>query len=175
MASDLIRRVLVILPAFPNMAEIQAVRRRYDPNLELIGPHITLVFPFESPMGSSELRIHIEGATAGLAPFPVRLGGITAQEGEYLFLNVKRGNDAIVDLHDRLYGGPLAPHLDRAYTFTPHVTIGRLPDRPALDAALADTAQTDLACEVLADTVSVYSFWPHGPRGIEFVVPLGGR
>lgn len=174
MASDLIRRVLAILPAFPNLGAIEAVRRRYDPNLALIGPHITLVFPFECALGAAELRGHIERATAGLAPFPVLLGGITAQEGEYLFLNVKRGNDAIIELHDRLYGGPLAPFLDRAYTFTPHVTIGRLPDRAALGEALADTAALDLACEVMADAVSVYSFWPGGRRGVELAVPLAG-
>ena len=43
----------------------------------------------------------------------------------HLFLVPDEGRDAIVDLHDRLYRGPLAPQLRPGLPYMPHVTLGR--------------------------------------------------
>ena len=43
----------------------------------------------------------------GLHPFNIVLKGVTGSEEEYLFLNVKVGNDQIIELHDKLYSGLL--------------------------------------------------------------------
>jgi hypothetical protein len=66
----------------------------------VVPAHITLVFPFESPLGTDELRAHIERMVQGIGPFPLCLAGVTGMNAEYLFLNVKRANDALIELHD---------------------------------------------------------------------------
>src|SRR5690242_2890498 len=102
-AQDL--RVVVVFPRFVNMEGIERVRRTYDPLAEGVPPHITLVFPFASALALEELVAHARAAVGGLRPFPIELREITGHEGEYLFLNVKRGNDALIALHDGLYTG----------------------------------------------------------------------
>jgi hypothetical protein len=75
------------------------------------------VFPFDSELPTGQLRDHVQSCVAGLAPFPVRLSQVTGSEGEYLFLNIKRGNDELIALHDRLYTGPLERLLGGAGVF----------------------------------------------------------
>jgi 2'-5' RNA ligase len=41
-------------------------------------------------------------------------------------LNIGRGNDEVMQLHDVLYSGALATHHVRRHTFVPHVTVGRV-------------------------------------------------
>ena len=43
-------RTIMIFPEFENMEIIDNIRKKYDPLAELVRPHITLVFPFESQM-----------------------------------------------------------------------------------------------------------------------------
>ena len=52
-------------------------------------------------------------ATKGLTPFEVTLREVTGHIEEYLFLNVKRGADQLVALHDQLYSGVLSPPILR--------------------------------------------------------------
>ena len=106
------KRAIVLFPKFDNIDAIQAVRERFDPLAKYIAPHITLVFPFDSALSTEELREHMARTLQGVKRFPVQLRGITGDFREgYLFLNVKRGNDSIIDLHDRLYQGALEPFL----------------------------------------------------------------
>lgn len=114
----------------------------------------------------------MKAAVAGSGPFPIRLAGITGSEGEYLLLNVKRGNDAIVELHDRLYAGPLRRHLSREHTFTPHVTVGRLSTQAAFRSALDEATALDVDISTVAAAVSVYRDGGNGSRPHEFEVGL---
>jgi 2'-5' RNA ligase/GNAT superfamily N-acetyltransferase len=168
------RRVIVAYPKSADQAAWQpvlAVRDRFDPLAASIAPHLTLVFPFEDPLSDDELREHIRQATSAAAPFDITLGGITAHENEYLFLNVKRGNDALIQLHDRLYSGPLSPYLVRRNTFVPHVTVGRV-SAASLAAALEATAKLVSPIEARVDNVSVYRIEPNGARTDIFDLPL---
>src|SRR5690349_16746674 len=99
------RRVIVTFPPSGDVARLAILRERFDPLARLVPPHITLVHPFADDISDGELRAHVEDATRGLPAFPVRLSGITGAEGEYVFLNVKQGNDALIELRDRLYAG----------------------------------------------------------------------
>lgn len=168
-------RAIVIFPDLPAPAleAIQAVRRDYDPLAELVPPHLTLVFPFTNTLPAQLLEAHMDRIARGVGLFDLHLGEVTGSEDEYLFLNVKRGNDELIALHDRLYTSPLAPLFDPRFTYRPHLTVGRLPDPGAFAAALAD------ACERLRGTfettmrfICAYRIGADGTRAVESTVAL---
>lgn len=162
----------MLFPPAADLAPVLPLRERFDPLAGVVPPHITLVFPFEDELTAETLRAHVEKAVRGVGPIPVQLAGITGSEGEYLFLNVKRGNDPLIDLHDRLYTGPLRRHLSLAHTYVPHVTVGRLADRAAFEQALAVASVADLCTETICNTVSICRIQQDGTVGMESEVPL---
>lgn len=132
-------RAIHIFPEFSNERSIDTLRAEYDPLYGLIQPHVTLVFPFESTLTTESLQQHLQESVIGLKPFSIVLKGVTGAEEEYLFLNVKVGNDQIIELHDRLYAGLLQRYLNRSRTYTPHVTVGRLDDKQTFEYAVSET------------------------------------
>jgi len=168
------KRVVVAFPKIESAIEwkqLLSVRERFDPLAGRIAPHLTLVFPFEDTMSDLALEQHLRNVVTDLPRFPVTLREITAHENEYLFLNVKRGNDALIHLHDALYTGALAAHRVRMHTFVPHVTVGRLLPED-LPAALDATADVTSAIHANVDTISVYRIEPDGMRPALFELPL---
>jgi 2'-5' RNA ligase len=85
------KRVVVIFPKFERLDLIEQIRSVFDPLAASVKAHITLVPPFEDDVSSEQLHSHIEQAIKDIQPFHITLQGITGHEGEYLFLNVKRG------------------------------------------------------------------------------------
>ena len=167
------KRAIVLFPNFNNIDAIQAVRERFDPLAGYIAPHITLVFPFESALSTEELRIHMARALKGVKRFPVQLCGITGDFRDgYLFLNVKRGNDSIIDLHDRLYQGTLEPFLFRKVTYCPHITVGRLEQQTEFDQALEELAGFSEQFEAEIDRISVENIDSSERSTIELEVDL---
>ena len=69
-------RTIMIFPKFNNMEIIDSIRKKYDPLADLVRPHITLVFPFQSDITDAKLGSHIENAIAGISPFSLHLAGI---------------------------------------------------------------------------------------------------
>jgi 2'-5' RNA ligase len=163
--------------AFPRIVhaeawqEILSVRDRFDPLARDLPPHLTLVFPFEDTLSDTALAEHVRGVLCGVHSFPVTFRDITAHENEYLFLNVKRGNDALVALHDALYTGPLARHLVRLHTYVPHVTVGRVPAHQ-LAAALEATSAIIRAHEAIVDTITVRAIDSDDKRTAVLDLPL---
>jgi 2'-5' RNA ligase/GNAT superfamily N-acetyltransferase len=174
-AAPIPRRVIV---AYPNVADqaawqaVLAVRDRFDPLAASIAPHLTLVFPFEDPMSDDELAAHLRQCTARMPAFDVTFAGITAHENEYLFLNVKRGNDTVIQLHDTLYSAALSRHLVRRNTFVPHITVGRS-SAQGLPAALQATANLVSPIDARVDRLSVYRIEQNGQRRDLFEQLLG--
>jgi 2'-5' RNA ligase len=149
------RAIVLFLPG-PEPDSVVALRRQFDPLFGSLAAHVTLVFPFQSDMLPEALRLHVEQAVRGVSPVTVRLAGVTGANGQYLFVNVKRGNDALIELHDRLYRGPLEAYLSREFTYTPHVTVGRFTDDVAFRAALEVAFTAAIDFEATLDAVSVY-------------------
>lgn len=169
------KRVIVIFPTIEEpdqLAAIADLRRRYDPLADLVQPHITLVFPFESEITGRKLRDHVRTCVQSIAPFRARLSQVTGHEGEYLLLNVKHGNDDLVALHDLLYGGPLAQYLSTEYTFVPHLTVGRIADKQVWREAVQLSSAVSILVEFVVSEVSVYEIEPSGTRSLTVVVPL---
>jgi 2'-5' RNA ligase len=125
---------------------IDGVRRRHDPIATSIPAHFTLVYPFDGDMEIVALRRHMTSALAAFDAFEVTLDGVSGAEGRYLRYDIKQGNDTLIAMHDQLYAGPLARHLDRRESFQPHLTLGRIDDaqrwREALDELAATAPRT---------------------------------
>jgi 2'-5' RNA ligase len=150
-------RAIHIFPEFSNLYSINAIRAKYDPLANLIPPHVTLVFPFESNVSTEVLAEHMKESTGTLKPFRIVMTGVTGAEGEYLFLNVKVGNDQIIQLHDKLYTGVLRQYLYRNLTYTPHLTIGRVKDKQTFEFALAETDDLNEIFETTVHEIVVES------------------
>lgn len=163
------RRAIVIFPPEADLREAALLRQRFDPLAHLVAPHLTLVFPFDDDLPRADLERHMRTVLTGRHRFDLRLSGVTASDGEYLFLNVKRGNDEIIALHDALYGGRLEPHLSRMHTFVPHMTIGRL--STGVEDALRSTS-APMSIDTCADAVTAYRIHDDGRREIELVIAL---
>jgi 2'-5' RNA ligase len=152
---DKLKRAIVIFPRFENSYHIDHFRSQCDPLSITIEPHITLVFPFESHLSIESLRSHVEQIIQGFKPFPIRLYNITGSEGEYLFLNVKQGNDQIIELHDRLYSGLLAEYLSVENIYVPHLTIGRINNRSAFISALGVAQHMKFIFQTTVEEVAI--------------------
>jgi 2'-5' RNA ligase len=164
------KRAIVIFPKFNELHLIHQLRVQFDPLVNIIEPHITLVFPFESTLSAERLQTHIRQAVQGIGSFPIQLHDITGSEGEYLFLNVKRGNDQLIELHDRLYSSVLAGYLLVEHAFIPHLTVGRLANKPAFLSALEEARKVSTVFQTVIEEVTVYQVG--GNPAIEFGVRL---
>ena len=140
------KRCILIKPEFHNVENISALRRKYDPMAKHNGPHITLVFPFEGDITEDALRKHIIKAVSGFTSFELKLQGITGTSfllsdkiDNCMFLNVKQGNDKLIELHDKLYTGILEEYLCREVSYTPHVTLGKITDLDVYKRSLEET------------------------------------
>ena len=122
-------RSIVIFPQFKEYTDlIQNIRQQYDPLVDKIAPHITLVFPFKSKISSDLLHRHIKSCLSAFEPFDLCLKGISQGEGNYIFLNIVEGQEQIKRIHSLLYSGILRQFLSTQYYYQPHVTIAHLPD-----------------------------------------------
>ena len=172
-AFDQITRAIVIFPAFAGAAPIERLRGAYDPLADFIAPHITLVFPFTSAIATEALAAHMRRVTRDLAPFEVTLREVMGHMEEYLFLNVKRGADQLVALHDQLYSGMLATYHVPEHTFTPHLTVGRLDSTERFALALIDARRMTAQFVVRIEEIVAYRIGEEGSRAIDCQVFLG--
>jgi 2'-5' RNA ligase len=118
--------VFYALVHYPDIdtGRINQFRERYDPQVDLIGPHITVVFPVEESVGEQSLASHIESILSGWEPFPIRLKGLLQSRDDHFFLLVEEGRENVIRLYEELYVGMLAPFRREDIPFIPHVTLG---------------------------------------------------
>ncbi|WP_026884721.1 2'-5' RNA ligase family protein [Clostridium akagii] len=128
------KRSVILFPKFNNYNSINSIREKYYPLVKCIPPHITIVFPFESNISTNELNEHFKESLKGIKKFDIQLKDITGDFRDgFLFLNVKKGNDNIIELHDKLYSGILQNFLIKKITYCPHLTVGRLKEQKEFD------------------------------------------
>ena len=104
--------------------KVQDFRERNDPLGKLVEPHITLVFPFASALSDEALISHVETQVASTNQFQASLSRKPIVDAGYVYFSILVGLDQVSRLHDRLYDGPLVPHLENR-PYVPHITIGR--------------------------------------------------
>ena len=136
---------------YPNIdiKSINSFRRKYDPQVELIAPHITLIFPVAESFAEANLVQHIEGVLSSWQPFPFHLLGVQKSWDGYLFLMIPEGDADIIRLHNELYTGMLAGQRQEEIVFVPHLTLGVFADdseRYAQASEEAKQVQLDYHC-----------------------------
>ncbi len=111
---------------YPNVdtQPINLLRKRYDPQVDLIEPHITLMFPVPESIGENNLVSHLHSVLDGWQPFPIHLQGLQKSWDDYLFLMVEEGNAAIIGLQSEIYTGVLADYRKEDRPYVPHLTLG---------------------------------------------------
>ena len=130
-------RTILIFPEFDNIAVIDRIRDKYDPLAHLIRPHITLVFPFESPVSNEGLAQILDRILEGIHPFTLCVQGVSKRVdlfGNALMLDVTEGKDVLCRIHDALYSHEFR-EFDMGIPYDPHITVGNFPTSEALDAA----------------------------------------
>ncbi|MFT4107027.1 MAG: 2'-5' RNA ligase family protein [Lacrimispora sp.] len=151
------KRTVMIFPEFENIDIINHIRKKYDPLADLVSPHITLVFPFDSQLTKEELHLHLKECLSDIEPFKIKLKGFSThinEYGNYLFLNIVEGKDIIRSIHDRLYNGELNQS-DASYHYVPHMTVGKVPSVESLDEAFDDVNQCDTEFNTVVKMISV--------------------
>lgn len=168
----------MIFPKFENGQVIDRIRGKYDPLANHVKPHITLVFPFDSDIKTDELKEHITSVLAGYKPLEITLHKITPTEsfGRYLFLNVQKGSDEIIELHKRLYTGILQPYfpewLKGGDIFVPHMTVGCFECEEDFKAAINETRNIDDSFKTTVDEISVEIIDANEDSIIELNIPI---
>lgn len=115
---------LIHKPAI-DTSKIDAFRQKYDPHHNLVGPHITLVFPVrDADVEKDDLVKHIESILRRWKPFRVHIKGLDKSWDQWLNLNLQEGNNEVIALHDELYTGVLEPYLRKDLGYTPHIGLG---------------------------------------------------
>lgn len=163
--------------AFLNLDEnrwVEALRAQYDPLAHRVAAHLTLVHPITTTLAQQELLGHIQAVSRETRPIALKLQGITGHLGEYLFLNVKLGNDQVIALRDALYSGPLEAFREPLVTFVPHVTVGRLSSRDRFQEALSVTRAYTEPVVTVADALTCYRIHDDGRRVILHQAQLSG-
>lgn len=156
-------RTIMIFPEFENIDVINDIRKKYDPLADLVLPHITLVFPFDSELTNEELNLHLKECLRDIQPFKVELEGFSKQVNSYgnsLFLNVVQGIDEIKNIHDRLYKDKLK-QFDAGYDYVPHMTVGRVSSMELLDNAVDDVSAYNDKFSTVVKKISVEMIGDH--------------
>jgi 2'-5' RNA ligase len=111
---------------FPDIdtERINLLRKRYDPQFNLIEPHITLMFPVGEAIGENNLVNHVVSVLRNRQSFQVHLHGLERSSDDYLFLMVQEGNADIIGLHDEIYTGLLVGYRKPDRPYVPHLTLG---------------------------------------------------
>jgi 2'-5' RNA ligase len=161
------------------MKLIDEIRSKYDPLANHVRPHITLAFPFDSIIQTSELEEHLKSAISETKPFEIRLQGVTPSDlfGRYLFLNVSIGLKEICDLHCKVYSGILEsqyPVWLNRNDYLPHMTIGNFSTEGDYQTAINETKHFNESFDTIVRKVSVEIIDENEDSIIEIEVPLIG-
>jgi 2'-5' RNA ligase len=165
-------RSVVWFPRFDSSHPIHEYRERHDPKAGLIAPHLTLVFPFSSTLSSLQIETHVKRVVRIWPLLPVTFQGAHSYLDEFLFLHVRHGGTAIVELHRQLHRGILAPFLRSDIPFIPHVTVGRSSSREELRQAVADTWMLDRPTTDTMREVTLLEVTPDGRARPEAIIAL---
>ncbi len=138
------KRAIVWFPKFESadhLGRIQRFRLEHDPLGAKIEPHLAVVFPFHANLTVAQLVSHIKRTTAGWPALPVTFRGVdsvASPNGLFTLLMCDLRNEAVTELHDRLYRGVLAGFLRDDIEYRPHITLAQSNTNAAFEVALAD-------------------------------------
>lgn len=150
---------------------IQRIRRKYDPTLSVVGPHVAVLFPVPETVGEAKLLSHLEGVCIRRSSFEIRLGGFHRSDDHWLFLTLLQGEGDVRSLYRDVYTDLLEEYRRDDIEFVPHVGLGLFvrgdapyemgnPDSAQLDeaayeAAVAEASGLDFGGSELAVALRV--------------------
>ncbi|MDZ8258657.1 2'-5' RNA ligase family protein [Nostoc sp. ChiQUE01b] len=135
-----------------NTENINQIRQKYDPQFDLIEPHITLVFPIIESINKNHLIFHIDKILSNWKTFPIHLQGLQKSWDEYLFLMLESGKVEMIKLHNELYTDILAKYRKDNLLFVPHLTLGKfIKDTEMLLQDLAEAQRLNLNYRCFVD------------------------
>ncbi|WP_158634005.1 2'-5' RNA ligase family protein [Radiobacillus deserti] len=169
----MITRSICVFPKFVNMNRIEKWREKYDTLFGKINPHVTLVFPFKSELDKESLETHVRDILDGVNPFIIELNGVSRTDDNLLYLTVGKGVEELVEIHDRLYSRVLQPFLRKDLPYNPHVTIGRLDSKQALEEAYRDVRSEFESTQTLVRELAVEIIEEDETSNIEFIINIG--
>jgi 2'-5' RNA ligase len=141
-----------------NTEDINQIRQKYDPQVDLIDPHITLVFPIIESINKKNLILHIDSILSKWKTFSICLKGLQKSWDEYMFLIVEEGKVDMVKLHNELYTGILAEYFREDLPFVPHLTLGKFTkDTDKFLQVLEEVQHLDLNYRCFIDKVNLIS------------------
>jgi 2'-5' RNA ligase len=115
-----------VLLIYPTVGEdlVGRIRRTYDPTVDVVRPHVPVVYPVPESLGRERLVAHIQTVVAGSRPFEIRFGGLCKSPDHWLFLTLAQGREHVEDLHRSLHTGLLAEFGAGDREFVPHLGLG---------------------------------------------------
>jgi len=153
-------RSILIFPEIYNLAEIQNIRKKYDPLAQNIRPHLSLVFPFELNISDEELTAHVKKALTGSRDFPTTFDRLGSDNSGYFWLEADYGKDNFTKLHDKLYADELfQPFLRADIPYVPHITLGHVASEQ-VSTILEQLDLKKLTFSSYIDTVSIENILP---------------
>lgn len=156
-------RTIMIFPELENMGIIDSIRKKYDPLADLVRPHVTIVFPFESEMSNDELAAVLDERLKDIPSFDLELQGFGKQSesfGNFLFLNLVKGSEIIVKMHDLFYSNEFKK-FDWGYPYVPHMTVGKLSSVEELDEAFESVQTLEELFKTKVTKISVEMIGEH--------------
>lgn len=110
---------------------INGFRRRYDPHVDSIMPHVTLaVAPELDVCDWMPVRPHIQDALAQFPPFTVHVAELgTFMDDLVLWLQPTDPHGELLTLRQMILGSFPDVTFDRVGDFVPHISIGFFTDR----------------------------------------------
>ncbi|MBD5520223.1 MAG: 2'-5' RNA ligase family protein [Lachnospiraceae bacterium] len=93
----------------------------------------------------------------GIEPFKIELQGFSKCEdifGNYLFLNVIKGQNEIIKIHNLLYDNEFHK-FDASSAYLPHMTVGKFKDSFELEQAYEEIKDMDCLFASYVDKISV--------------------
>lgn len=116
------------LVIFPDIKKdkIDSFRRKFDPFINIIDFHITLIFPVKVPTEIEEVTLieHIQSIADRWESFDLEINGLELLWDNWLCLSIAKGSSDVIKLHDELYSGRMNPFWRKDIEFIPHIAIG---------------------------------------------------
>ncbi len=119
----------IAYPEMPYEASrfIECVRAAHDPQHGIVGAHFTLLFG-SAALDEAVYTDHVRDVARQASP--IRFACRRATTGTdpmapatHVYLVPDEGFDAILRLHDRLYGAPMAAQRRTDLAYLPHITV----------------------------------------------------
>ena len=120
-------RDILIIPELDDGSLIQDIREKYDELADVVPPHITLAFPFDSNITNEELHLKLKKILSEYKEFNITLSGVSYHYDErvgvyYMYLDVTQGYDTIYEISRKIYSEIL--NADMPEKYIPHITLG---------------------------------------------------